>query len=470
MAVHRAGRFIYLNPAAVRLLGGHSPDAFLGQPVLEVVAPEARARVKERLRQLYEERKPVPFLVERLVRRDGSSFLAEVKGTPIDYGGEPAVLVVLRDVTAHVQERLDLIQSEARYRSLVEEINDVIFQLDARGCITFISPAVERLYGWQVTELMGRPLTALLHPDDVALAKAALTRKTPGHQTVRLRTPAGSLRYVQVSLQRLKKADTFKGVLGVASDITALKKAEAERERLLHELEAKNRELEQFTYTVSHDLKSPLFTIQGFLGLLEEDCLTGDRDQILDDIRHIRNAAETMQQLLDDLLELSRIGRTMNPPETLPLQVLLESALDRLEGMIREKNATIAVAPDLPVVYGDRMRLVEVFQNLVENALKYGGTATTPPHITVEARPVNGQVEVRVRDNGPGIPPRYHEKVFGLFERLDNKTEGTGIGLTLVKRIVEVHGGRIWIESAGDGSGCTFCFTLPAPPAPVGTR
>ncbi|RMF61663.1 MAG: PAS domain S-box protein, partial [Bacteroidetes bacterium] len=147
MAVHRAGRFIYLNPAAVRLLGGHSPDAFLGQPVLEVVAPEARARVKERLRQLYEERKPVPFLVERLVRRDGSSFLAEVKATPIDYGGEPAVLVVLRDVTEHVQERLDLIQSEARYRSLVEEINDVIFQLDARGCITFISPAVERLYG-----------------------------------------------------------------------------------------------------------------------------------------------------------------------------------------------------------------------------------------------------------------------------------------------------------------------------------
>lgn len=245
-------------------------------------------------------------------------------------------------------------------------------------------------------------------------------------------------------------------------DITERKKAEVERETLIAELEAKNAELERFTYTVSHDLKSPLVTIQGFLGYLERDAFAGNTERIKEDITRIVNAADKMQQLLADLLELSRIGRLMNQPEEMPLGDLVHEALSVVAGQLVERGVRVTIAPDLPQVYGDRVRLREVLQNLVDNAVKFMGDQPHP-HIEIGMLPqeANAEQVFYVRDNGVGIDSRYHDRVFGLFERLDQKTEGTGIGLTIVKRIVEVYGGRIWVESEGSGKGSTFCFTLP---------
>ena len=225
------------------------------------------------------------------------------------------------------------------------------------------------------------------------------------------------------------------------------------------ELEAKNAELERFTYTVSHDLKSPLVTIKGFLGLLEKDALAGDHDRMRSDIQRIQNAAATMNRLLDELLELSRVGRQLNPPEDVALGEMARLAVELLAGEIEERDVDVEIMPDLPVVAGDRVRLLEVFQNLLANAVKFMGDQSAP-RIEVGLRHDDGEQIVFVHDNGIGIDPRYQEKIFGLFERLDGKVEGTGVGLALVKRIVELHGGRIWIESPGVGYGSTFCFTL----------
>lgn len=226
------------------------------------------------------------------------------------------------------------------------------------------------------------------------------------------------------------------------------------------ELAQKNAELERFTYTVSHDLKSPLVTIKGFLGMLGQDIQDGDNENIKADIQHISTATDKMGQLLGELLELSRIGRVVNPSENIPLAELAQEAVDMLAGAITAHQVTVTIEPDMPAVTGDRVRLLEVYQNLVENAVKFMNAQPTP-RIEIGAHKEEGNVVCYVRDNGIGIEPKYHEQVFGIFNRLDAHSNGTGIGLALVKRIVEVHGGRIWVESPGEGQGSTFYFTLP---------
>lgn len=238
------------------------------------------------------------------------------------------------------------------------------------------------------------------------------------------------------------------------------KHADRERRRLIVELEAKNAEMERFTYTVSHDLKAPLITIRGFLGLLEKDTIAGEIERVNRDIAQINSAAAKMQRLLGELLELCRIGRVVGKPRDVFLAELAHEVVEMLAGQISQRGAKVEIAPDLPAVYGDRARLFEVLQNLICNAVEFMG-AQPDPRIEIGARSDGQETVFYVRDNGMGIDPRHHERIFGLFNRLDPKSDGTGIGLALAKRIVEVHGGRIWVESEGRGRGSTFCFSIP---------
>lgn len=252
------------------------------------------------------------------------------------------------------------------------------------------------------------------------------------------------------------------GALGESFGAMAasLDKALREMSAYNQELEAKNAELERFTYTVSHDLKSPLITIRGFIGLLEKDAADCNAERVNEDVTQIKNATNDMQHLLDDLLELSRVGRVVNPPQSINFNDLVAQAIKHVTGRIEQNNVEVRVAENLPTLYGDRVRLLEVLQNLLDNAVKFVNPEQAPL-VEVSAWQDAEGVGCCVQDNGIGIDPRYHEKVFGLFERLDNETEGTGVGLALVKRIIEVHGGRIWVESSGKGEGARFCFVIP---------
>ena len=243
---------------------------------------------------------------------------------------------------------------------------------------------------------------------------------------------------------------------------SALQSELAMSEGLVTELESKNAELERFTYTVSHDLKSPLITIRGFLGYLENDAVDGNIERLKTDIERISNAAGKMGQLLDELLELSRVGRLMNDPEEVSFETIAREAVGLVEGRLKEGNIKVKINSNLPNIYVDRVRLVEVVQNLVDNAAKFVKEQPNPK-IEIGVCDKDDEHIFYVKDNGIGIDPKYHEKIFGLFEKLDSNSEGTGVGLSLVKRIVEVHGGRIWVES-GAGKGATFCFTLTGAP------
>lgn len=258
--------------------------------------------------------------------------------------------------------------------------------------------------------------------------------------------------------QALRKID--EAFAKTQREIDERKRVEAEREKIIKELEAKNTELERFTYTVSHDLKSPLITISGFVGLLEADAKSGNMEKFKGDLQRIQEATQKMQRLLNELLELSRIGRLVNPPSDSPFAKIVEEAISLTRGRLMAGHIKVNVEKDLPVVSGDRPRLVEVMQNLIDNAAKFMGDQPAPL-IEIGVRKQGNEQVFFVNDNGIGIEPAYRERVFGLFDKLDPHSEGTGVGLALAKRIVEVHGGRIWVESEGRGKGSMFCFTLP---------
>jgi PAS domain S-box-containing protein len=246
-----------------------------------------------------------------------------------------------------------------------------------------------------------------------------------------------------------------------ASLFDELQKELKERQDLIAELESKNAELERFTYTVSHDLKSPLFTIRGFLGYLEQDALSGNHARLKIDMQRIIDATEKMQMLLNDLLELSRIGRLRNELVSVPFEELVRDAVELVQGQIMACGIAVHIDANLPTVLGDRPRLLEVLQNLIDNAAKFMGNQPEPRIEIGQSGVEDGMYLFHVRDNGMGILPQYHERIFGLFNKLDVRSDGTGIGLALVKRIIEVHGGRIWVESEL-GKGATFYFTLPS--------
>lgn len=267
--------------------------------------------------------------------------------------------------------------------------------------------------------------------------------------------------------EQLEALRLFAGYAGLGIENsrlnTALQKELANSQGFIQELENKNTELERFTYTVSHDLKSPLVTITGFLGYLEQDARNGKFENFSRDMHRIRQAVEKMQTLLNDLLELSRIGRIVNDPIEIEFGSIVRDALALLEGAITARNIRTDFVDDGTKVFGDRVRLLEVVQNLVENSIKFMGKQTDPFIKVGSMRDEEGKPIFFVQDNGIGIEPQYQDRIFGLFNKLDANTEGTGIGLALVKRIIEVHNGKIWLESE-PGKGTTFYFTLPGKP------
>jgi len=233
----------------------------------------------------------------------------------------------------------------------------------------------------------------------------------------------------------------------------------AEHKLAEEELQQKNAELERFTYTVSHDLKSPLITIKGFAGSLERDLLNGNYQRMADDLKRICDAADKMSDLLRDLLDLSTIGRVVKEPEQVDMNLLVADVLALLAIPLKSHNLTVEVQPGLPTIPCDRRRIAEVVQNLLENAINFMGNQKEP-FIKFGVQEADGLDTFFVQDNGIGIDGKYHQIIFGLFNKLDAKSSGTGVGLALVKRIVEVHGGHVWVESEGVGMGSRFCFTI----------
>lgn len=354
-------------------------------------------------------------------------------------------------------------RSESRLNAFLQSLDDIAFELDHTGVYLDVWTRDEKLLFRPKEEFLGKRAVDVFDSElgrqvQEVVERVAATGKAESMEYA-LPLESGE-RFFSAVLTPIDGGEGPWTVACLVRDETDRHRVQVEREVLIRKLEEKNAELEQYGYTVSHDLRSPLLTIKGFLSFLVKSAAAGKLDEVRHFAAEIDAAAARMTTLIEELLELSRAGRVVKDAETLALGDLAREAAAALARLLEEKGIEVTIPPDLPAVRGDRLRLIQVLQNLLENAVKFMGDPADP-RIEIGARVTREEVVCHVADNGIGIEPRHHDKIFGLFDKVDSRGAGTGVGLALVKRIIDVHGGRVWVQSAGPGRGASFFFTLP---------
>jgi len=466
----------YVSPQ-IKKVSGYSSEEFLSDPLfwaklihpddLERVISESE-RADETGGQFVSDYRFINKEQKTLWVHDESVLVKDDQNQPLFRVG------VWTDVTERKQAEIALQQLENMYRRAIDAAGAVPYILSHDGTHTFafIGEGILGMTGYSVSEMNAEVwesivLEAFPRGNLAHLTYAEADRITEEDHSLlwecdfRIRTRAGQIRWIaDTSVKGFDEKSGRPVSIGIKQDITERKLAEETQSKLIRELEHRNAELERLAYTLSHELKSPLITIRGFMGFLREDAVGGNVQRLERDIERITDGADKMLRLINELIKLMSVGRIIHDYKGLPMRGLIDEAVERVHESIAKKKITLQIADDLPQVYGDHKRLLEVLQNLLENSAKFMGEQPEPRiEIGQRSGPDHHPVFF-VRDNGIGIAPRFTERIFGIFDKLDAQSEGTGIGLALVKRIIEEHGGRIWAESEGFGKGSTFYFTI----------
>lgn len=355
------------------------------------------------------------------------------------------------------------IESSHRYRQIIETALDAFIGMDSEGLIIDWNAQAEATFGWSRSEAFGKSLSELILPArcrDAHTQNLRHLRVTgEGHRFEVIGLHRDAYEFpIELAISPIPRGETC-FFAAFARDVTERKEAQEKLARKAEELARSNADLEVFAYVASHDLQEPLRMVASYTQLLArryKGQLDADADEF---IGFAVDGAARMQLLIQDLLSYSRLTTRGKTPCFTLAEAACRSALENLQESIRSSNATVSVGA-LPAVLADAMQLTQLFQNLVGNAIKYRNERK--PEIRVDARSNGHEWIFSVQDNGIGIEPQYFERIFQMFQRLHTRTEysGTGIGLAICRRIVERHGGRIWVESER-GHGSTFLFTIP---------
>jgi PAS domain S-box-containing protein len=488
IATDADGRVELMNPVAERLTGWNQSEA-LGRPLEEIfhiINEETRDPVENPVHQVIARKGRVGLANHTLlITREGKERPIADAGTPLfnEQGEISGVVLVFRDQSEERQKERTLRESQERYRLLAENVGDVIWVLDLEeGRFTYISPSVEKLRGYTAEEVMAQDMVGALTSESLGYLMNVLpgrldefTRgihKDYTDQVAQPRKDGGTVWTECTTRYGRNQTTGHIEVYGVSRDITQRREAEAEINRLAAELEqrvrrrtaqleAVNRELESFNYSVSHDLRAPLRHLTGFINLLEKHLSRGLDDKSRHYMQVISDAAVTMGKLIDDLLSFSRMGRAEMTRRPIDTERMVREIISAAEMNLNHRDIAWTIHP-LNTVEGDPLLLKTVWTNLILNALKFTGRRDQAL-IEIGRRDDHGIEEVfYIRDNGVGFDMTYQHKLFGLFQRLHQKEEfeGTGLGLANVRRIITRHGGRTWAEGAL-GQGATFYFSLP---------
>lgn len=399
-------------------------------------------------------------------RKDGTPLHVEFSSSPIiDAGERSGAVVAFADISQRLSSQRAVAESEERKAAVLRSTLDSIIAMDHNGCVTEFNPAAELAFGYTRQEAIGKRLADLVVPARFREAHMAGLKRyvETGEAHVlgkRLELPAmrkdGSEFESELTITR-NDSDGSPAFTGVLRDITERKKSEAEREQLIKALARSNQELDQFAYVASHDLKAPLRGIANLSQWIEEDLGEALAGENKSQMELLRGRVHRMEALIDGILQYSRAGRAKARPESIDTGVLVR---DVVELMSPPRETTIQIEPDMPTVRAEKVPLQQVFMNLIGNAIKH--TGRNSPLIDVSWSDAGPFFEFTVRDNGQGIASKYHERIFGIFQTLEarDKVEGTGIGLSVVQKIVEAKGGKVWVESE-IGRGAQFKFLWP---------
>lgn len=404
---------------------------------------------------------------------DGRSLILRGHVRRIQIGSLPAILVTLRDITAQRKAEKEAEELAELFHLIGENSSDFIYVHDPASRLSYVSPGVEAITGYPADDWNRHAGTyvvrnALRDHALLATQRALSTGEKQPAYNVEIITLDGRQRTLEVNETPFRRNGVIAGIVGVARDITERLDTARALERINTELEIRNQslaranaEMEAFIYTVSHDLKAPLVTLHGMT-----DRLIQKYNELLDErgrhyLDRIRVNIERLEDLVMDLLELSRIGRIEDAREVFDAVVSIQESIEQCRADIEAKGLRIDCPASIGTVRLSRKRLRQVFTNLITNAAKYSDPSRQPV-LKIHSRQDGDFWEIAFEDNGRGIDPKFHEKIFAAFQRpgSQKQDEGTGIGLTIVRRIVEYNGGRIWIRST-PGEGSTFFVTIP---------
>ena len=469
VVVNQVGEIVILNMRAEKEFG-YSRDELLGQKVKNII-PEGFA---ERL--IADETRSAPDALAQQIgtgielsglRKDGSEFPIEIMLSPLENTDGILVTAAIRDISVRKAAENHLVQMEGRYRGLLEAAPDAMVVVNPEGEIVLLNVQAEKKFGYSRDELLGQQVKNII-PEGFAerlIADALRSTKDALAQQIGTGIELSGLRKdgsefpIEIMLSPLEGTE---GMLVTAAirDITTRKKTEANLLQKMEELNRSNEELGQFAYIASHDLQEPLRMVASYTELLSrryKGKLDADADEF---ITFAVDGANRMQRLIQDLLAYSRVGTKGKELLVTSSEEALGQALTNLRGSLEASGAQVTYDP-LPSVMADDMQLVQLFQNLIGNAIKYQTPGNIPRVHISAAKNGSKKYKFSVHDNGLGIDPIYFDKVFVMFQRLHKRDEyaGTGIGLAICKKIVERHGGSISVESQ-PGQGSTFIFSL----------
>jgi len=457
----RDGRYVACNQRCLDFLGLPA-QGMVGQRAADISSPKLAALYEAHDALLWNTGEPQVYDTEA---RHSDGTVRQVRFHKSIYRGDDGealgIIGILLDVT---EEKRAMAERESLYRQMFETNVAVKLIIDpGTGQIVDANHAAELFYGWEldalkrmnITEINALPPAEVREEMRLAQAENRLFFRFPH------RTASGDLRQVEV----FSGPVTYHGrqlLHSIIFDVTDRERARSDLERKTEALELSNADLQQFAYVASHDLQEPLRTVVSYLQLLKrryEGKFDAEAQEFMD---FAVDGAKRMSQLIQDLLAYSRVDTLGGEFERLDTAKVLDGTLAQIKCLLTSVNAVIHVG-ELPVVQGDAPQIASVFQNLIGNAIKYRHPDRTPL-IRIGAEPGdNGAWVFSVADNGIGIAPEYHERIFKIFQRLHSQGRypGTGIGLALIRRIISRHGGRVWVESQ-EGEGATFKFTLPA--------
>jgi PAS domain S-box-containing protein len=465
VAIGPDGKITDVN-AATEAVTGCSRDTLIGTDFSDYFADAAKARAGYQLAFRDGFVRDYPL---ELRHRDGgvTSVMYNASVYRDNSGNVIGVFAAARDVTARKRAEDELRQSEQRFSSMLEAVRDyAIIFLEPDGCVASWNKGAERIKGYRTEEIVSQHFSRFYTSEDIADGKpdrelqVATSEGRFEDEDWRVRKD-GSRFWANVVITALRDAGGhLKGFVKITRDLTARKQADDKIRRYAEDLKRSNQELEHFAYVASHDLQEPLRTVSSFSQLLArrfQGKLDTDADEF---IAFIVEGAARMQTLINDLLAFSRIGTRGNQFASVACEQLLQAATQNLDVAIAESGAVMTHDP-LPSLLADQTQLTQLFQNLFGNAIKFR-RAEHVPRIHVSAARQHGAWRFSVRDNGIGIDPQFFDRIFIIFQRLHGRKEypGTGIGLAICKKIVERHGGRMWVESE-PGTGSTFYFTIP---------